>query len=103
MIGIPFSFAHPVNLSALFTIVQSLDPLSCHVWGAWEKFEAGDWAGYYHTIAEALQAHADCGDVIVLAQASMAPAASLCPQMAIPILSSPRLGVEQALALWNLL
>ena len=36
--------------------------------------------------------------MIVLAQASMAGAAALCPDLAIPILSSPRLGLEAALA-----
>src|SRR5215213_5978869 len=38
------------------------------------------------------------GDVIVLAQASMAAAAPLCEDLSIPILSSPRLGLEAALA-----
>jgi hypothetical protein len=35
-------------------------------------------------------------DVIVLAQASMAGACALCPTLAVPALSSPRLGVEAA-------
>ena len=37
-------------------------------------------------------------DVIVLAQASMAAAAPLCADLGTPILSSPRLGLEAALA-----
>ncbi len=71
----------------------------CFCAGAWEKFEAGDLAAYYRRIAKTLETLRDPGDVIVLAQASMAPAALLCPGINIPILSSPRLGVEKALAL----
>ncbi len=37
------------------------------------------------------------GDVIVLAQASMAPAAQLCSDLSVPVLSSPRLGAEAAI------
>lgn len=37
------------------------------------------------------------GDVIVLAQASMADAAQLRPDINIPILTSPRLGVGAAI------
>lgn len=73
--------------------------MDCFCAGAWEKFEAGDLPGYHRAIAKTLQAVTDPGDVIVLAQASMAPAALLCPAIDIPILSSPRLGVEKALAL----
>jgi hypothetical protein len=35
---------------------------------------------------------------VVLAQASMAPAADLLAQLRVPVLSSPRLGVTAALA-----
>lgn len=65
---------------------------------AWASFEAGDRPAYLAAIAAALRANAAAGDVIVLAQASMAGAADLCPDLAIPILSSPRLGLEAALA-----
>jgi hypothetical protein len=69
--------------------------------GAWQRFEAGDLAGYHAAIAAALhgngpQGDAPEGDVIVLAQASMAGAAELCADLATPILSSPRLGAEAA-------
>ncbi len=53
--------------------------------------------GYWAEIAAALHRDAPAGDVIVLAQASMAGAAALCEDMAVPILSSPRLGLEAAL------
>jgi hypothetical protein len=65
---------------------------------AWAMFEAGDQPAYLAAIAAALRAVAGQGDVIVLAQASMAGAAALCPDLAIPVLSSPRLGLEAALA-----
>ena len=65
---------------------------------AWAFFERGDLAGYAQAIAKELRAAADTADVIVLAQASMAAAASLCADLGVPILSSPRLGLEAALA-----
>jgi hypothetical protein len=65
---------------------------------AWAFFERGDLAGYAQAIAQALRADARDADVIVLAQASMAAAALLCADLGIPILSSPRLGLEAALA-----
>lgn len=65
---------------------------------AWAFFERGDLAGYAQAIADALHGGAGDADVIVLAQASMAAAGPLCADMGIPILSSPRLGLEAALA-----
>ncbi len=64
---------------------------------AWARFEAGDLEGYHGTIAQALREAADEADVIVLAQASMAPAAERCAELATPILSSPELGLRRAL------
>jgi hypothetical protein len=64
---------------------------------AWAKFEQGDHAGYANEIAARLHEVATEGDVIVLAQASMAAAAPLCADIGIPILSSPRLGLEAAI------
>lgn len=69
--------------------------------GAWERFEGGDQAGYWRTIADCLRAHAAKADVIVLAQASMAGAAEYCTDLAVPILSSPRLGVAAAIAAYR--
>jgi hypothetical protein len=65
---------------------------------AWAFFERGDLAGYAQVIADELRVGASDADVIVLAQASMAVAATLCTNLGIPILSSPRLGLEAALA-----
>jgi Asp/Glu/Hydantoin racemase len=59
---------------------------------AWECFESGDLAEYHRRIAGALPQLADRADVIVLAQASMAPAAELV-DVAVPVLSSPRVAV----------
>lgn len=60
---------------------------------AWRQFERGDQAAYLREIAEALQGAAEQGDVIVLAQASMARAMEYCPELPIPVLSSPRSGL----------
>ncbi|MEV0170505.1 aspartate/glutamate racemase family protein [Streptomyces sp. NPDC050803] len=59
--------------------------------GAWARFEAGDTDEYVRLVAAAADeiTHADA---IVLAQASMAPAAALT-STAVPVLSSPRLGL----------
>ena len=65
---------------------------------AWPKFKAGDTEGYIADIARGLRKNAAGLDVIVLAQASMARAALLCADLGIPVLSSPRLGVEAAIA-----
>ncbi|GHJ48324.1 hypothetical protein Cs7R123_56660 [Catellatospora sp. TT07R-123] len=65
--------------------------------GAWELFEADDFDGYLDLVAEALAEITDA-DVIVLAQASMAPLAKR-GATAIPVLASPRLGLRAAIAL----
>ena len=72
-----------------------LIPFLCE--GAWEYFEQGDLEAYHQTIAHALSDVASKGDVIVLAQASMAEAVNRIPTLPIPVLSSPRLGVEAAI------
>ena len=66
---------------------------------AWELFEAGDHAGYLDRVARHVQGLADDVDVVVLAQASMAPAADLVGDLSIPVLSSPRLAVSRAVEL----
>ncbi|UQX04059.1 aspartate/glutamate racemase family protein [Streptomyces sp. RerS4] len=65
--------------------------------GAWELFEAGDTAGYLAAVARAADAVTEA-DVVVLAQASMADAAALV-RTPLPVLSSPRLGLDAALRL----
>lgn len=64
---------------------------------AWDRYERGDHAGYIDEIAKALMEEFEAGDVIVLAQASMAEAALLVSDCPIPILSSPSLGMNRAI------
>jgi hypothetical protein len=65
--------------------------------GAWRHFEAGDIAAYDEEIAVHVRAIAADADVIVLAQAGMAGAAALLPGL--PVLTSPRAAVHEALRL----
>lgn len=67
--------------------------------GAWELFERGEGDAYLDAIAAALAPAARRADVIALAQASMAGAAARCGDLGVPVLSSPRLGVEAAVRL----
>jgi hypothetical protein len=64
---------------------------------AWNYFEARDQQGYLQTIADFIKAHGAGADVIVLAQASMAGAVDLLGDFSVPILSSPRLGMQAAI------
>lgn len=64
--------------------------------GAWALFQAGDTEGYVRTVADAVDSiPGDSTDAIVLAQASMTPA-QLRTTTALPVLSSPRLGLAAA-------
>lgn len=63
---------------------------------AWPHFERGDREAYVNAVVQALQAAAPQVDAIVLAQASMAPAAERLPGW--PVLSSPALGVQRIVA-----
>ncbi|MGY4831220.1 Asp/Glu/hydantoin racemase [Sphaerotilaceae bacterium SBD11-9] len=65
---------------------------------AWAHFLAGRQAGYIDSIVSAVLA-APRGPTVVLAQASMAPAAAVLAAQGIEALTSPRLGVEHAIAL----
>ncbi len=66
--------------------------------GAFEALGAGDTAGHDAAIADGLRALMAQVDVIVLAQASMARVAQSLPEsdQQVPILSSPRSGVQRA-------
>ena len=68
---------------------------------AWGKFEEGNQRGYFGEIAQNIKDKAPEGDVIVLAQASMAGAANLCPEISVPILSSPEIGLMYAANVWR--
>ncbi|MFE0822685.1 aspartate/glutamate racemase family protein [Streptomyces sp. NPDC058794] len=64
--------------------------------GAWPRFEAGDTVGYLRLVAEAADAVTGA-DVIVLAQASMAPARE-STRTALPVLASPAPGLAAGAA-----
>ena len=66
---------------------------------AWAHFLAGDMPGYVNAIVAAVRKAQAPGGIVVLAQASMAPAAGPLAKLGVTALSSPRLGVEQAVAL----
>ena len=83
-------------LSSAKATGKSIDLVEVVVAGAWEQLKAGDKTAYSETIASALNNEAIQGDVIVLAQASMADSASLITRKSIPVLSSPKLGLERA-------
>lgn len=66
--------------------------------GAWEAFLSGNAEDYRSRIAEAALALSSRCDVVVLAQASMEPAAALLAGLATPVLTSPRSAVEAVAA-----
>jgi Asp/Glu/hydantoin racemase len=68
---------------------------------AWPFYAAGDREAYAERIAEVLRREVGGSDAIILAQASMAPAADRLGDLGIPVLSSPRLGAEAAVAVWR--
>ena len=68
---------------------------------AWQYFEVGDLPAYYQAIANHLYEIQTLGDVIVLAQASMAPAVELVSEVLVPILSSPRIGMQEAVRVYQ--
>lgn len=68
---------------------------------AWPLFEDGDGDGFVAALAAGVRRRLaqEPADVVVLAQASMAPAADLLGDLGVPVLASPRAAVAQALAL----
>jgi hypothetical protein len=62
--------------------------------GAWDAFLAGDAKAYHSRIAQAARYLADRCDAVVLAQASMEPAAALLTGLEVPVLASPRAAIE---------
>lgn len=74
---------------------KAIDLIEVLCEGAWAKFEQGDRAGYVEAIAKRLREVAHLGDVIVLAQASMADVDRT--DFGVPVLSSPKLGLQAAL------
>lgn len=67
--------------------------------GAFEALQAGDRERHDERVREGLRTLAGQVEVVVLAQASMARVAETAPDVAVPVLSSPRLGMERAVEL----
>ena len=67
----------------------------------WPHFQLGEHMVYWQRIAERLRQPASAFDCIVLAQASMAGAADLLHDFPVPVLSSPRIGLEAAIATYR--
>jgi hypothetical protein len=70
-----------------------------HVSDAWQHFEQGNQVAYYAAIEAEVRKLLPGPSVVVLAQASMAPAAAALYDVAVPVLSSPALGVQDALGI----
>jgi hypothetical protein len=64
---------------------------------AWFHFENGDQDRYLNAVVSAIKIGINDVDVVVLAQASMAAAVLRIAEAEVPILSSPRIGVEAAI------
>jgi hypothetical protein len=67
----------------------------------WPHFQAGERTLYWQGIAQRLREQASAYNSIVLAQASMAGAADLLSDLPVPVLSSPRIGMEAAIAAYR--
>ena len=79
---------------------KAIEPRFLLVESAWDRFQAGDRTGYIAEIADRIRREVGDSDVVVLAQASMAPVAAACGRdLTTPVLSSPRSGLTAALAL----
>lgn len=63
----------------------------------WSLFEAGDITGFEAAIAKDIRAAKPKSGCVVLAQASMAGAASHLEDLPVPVLSSPALAIRRAL------
>ena len=66
--------------------------------GAWPHFMRDDREAYREAIVRTVQAYSGAATVVVLAQASMAPAANALQGLGVEVLSSPVLGVQNVLA-----
>lgn len=65
---------------------------------AWSHFQRGDRVAYIDAVVAAVRAQTRPVDVLVLAQASMAPAADALNDLGVAVLASPALGVHRVLA-----
>jgi len=70
---------------------------------AWSHFEHGDLGAYVDAVVRAVRTASADTDVVVLAQASMAPAAERLGGLGVEVLSSPEPGVRALLARLDML
>jgi ketosteroid isomerase-like protein len=80
---------------------HSIDIIEVVCERAWPFFEAGDHSAYQREIAATVEGVAGPRDLVLLAQASMAPAAELLSHLGVPVLSSPKLGLEAAIVMYR--
>lgn len=80
---------------------RSIQVVDCLCSKAFDHLMAGDTSAHDRSLIEALTRLSECADVVVLAQASMARMAAEAGPLSVPVLASPQLAVEQALALWR--
>lgn len=66
---------------------------------AWPFFEAGDLEAFAARIAETVRAEVGDADCVVLAQASMRVAEAALRDLGAPVITTPRLAVEKAIAI----
>jgi len=85
-------------LSAAARAGVGVKPSVLLVQRAWAHFEAGDTSRYIEALAGGIRAAAIAADVVVLAQASMAPVAGELADIGIEVLGSPGPGVAHAVA-----
>ncbi len=78
---------------------RAIEIRSLVVDGAWAHFQAGRQGDYIAAIVAAVAQATTAEEAVVLAQASMAPAAEQLAERGIQALTSPRWGVEHAIAL----
>jgi hypothetical protein len=84
-------------VAALGTRATQIVPAPCIE--AWPSFERGDLEGYLARVAARARGLARSVDVVVLAQASMAPVAEMLGDVRVAILCSPATAVQQAAVL----
>lgn len=66
--------------------------------GAWPYFTSGDTAGFANAVARSVHDAVDGHDCVILAQASMQVAAPLLADLGIPVLTSPAMAAQAAVA-----
>jgi len=67
--------------------------------GAFDVLKAGDATHHNRMVLDALRPHRQAADVVVLAQGSMAVVIPDLADWGVPVLTSPRLGMERAAAM----